>query len=160
MAVKNEAEKVTKKKTTTKNTGAKKTTKKPAKEVEVKNEEVKEFVEAEKVETTVVEEETKTEDTITNLNEKNVKVNQNVKDEIVPVDTTIEEKEVKETKKDNRVDIGILVVIIGLFILIITTYLSFSVDLSYMLTNTGVIIALIVELTGISIVVTNSINKK
>lgn len=160
MADKNEAEKVTKKKTTTKNTGAKKTTKKPAKEVEVKNEEVKEFVEAEKVETTVVEEETKTEDTITNLNEKNVKVNQNVKDEIVPVDTTIEEKEVKETKKDNLVDIGILVVIIGLFILIITTYLSFSVDLSYMLTNTGVIIALIVELTGISIVVTNSINKK
>ena len=160
MADKNEAEKVTKKKTTTKNTGAKKTTKKPAKEVEVKNEEVKEFVEAEKVETTVVEEETKTEDTITNLNEKNVNVNQNVKDEIVPVDTTIEEKEVKETKKDNLVDIGILVVIIGLFILIITTYLSFSVDLSYMLTNTGVIIALIVELTGISIVVTNSINKK
>lgn len=160
MADKNEAEKVTKKKTTTKNTGAKKTTKKPAKEVEVKNEEVKEFVEAEKVETSVVEEETKTEDTITNLNEKNVKVNQNVKDEIVPVDTTIEEKEVKETKKDNLVDIGILVVIIGLFILIITTYLSFSVDLSYMLTNTGVIIALIVELTGISIVVTNSINKK
>ena len=160
MADKNEAEKVTKKKTTTKNTGAKKTTKKPAKEVEVKNEEVKEFVEAEKVETTVVEEETKTEDTITNLNEKNVKVNQSVKDEIVPVDTTIEEKEVKETKKDNLVDIGILVVIIGLFILIITTYLSFSVDLSYMLTNTGVIIALIVELTGISIVVTNSINKK
>ena len=160
MADKNEAEKVTKKKTTTKNTGVKKTTKKPAKEVEVKNEEVKEFVEAEKVETTVVEEETKTEDTITNLNEKNVKVNQNVKDEIVPVDTTIEEKEVKETKKDNLVDIGILVVIIGLFILIITTYLSFSVDLSYMLTNTGVIIALIVELTGISIVVTNSINKK
>ena len=160
MADKNEAEKVTKKKTTTKNTGAKKTTKKPAKEVEVKNEEVKEFVEAEKVETTVVEEETKTEDTITNLNEKNVKVNQNVKDEIVPVDTTIEEKEVKETKKDNLVDIGILVVIIGLFILIITTYLSFSVDLSYILTNTGVIIALIVELTGISIVVTNSINKK
>ena len=159
MADKNEAEKVTKKKTTTKKAGTKKTHKKPAKAVEVKNEEVKEFVEAEKVETPVVEE-TKTEDTITNLNEKNVKVNQTVKDEIVPVDTTIEEKEVKETKKDNMVDIGILVVIVGLFILIITTYLSFSVDLSYMLTNAGVIIALIVELTGISIVVANSISKK
>ncbi len=63
-------------------------------------------------------------------------------------------------RKDKLVDIGILVVIVGLFVLVLTTYLTGSLDLSYELTNTLVILSLVIEAIGICIIVANSFNRK
>ena len=57
-------------------------------------------------------------------------------------------------------NLGIVIVIIGLFILVLTTYLTGSLDLSYTITNYLVIGALVVELVGIIIIIVNSIRKK
>ena len=63
-------------------------------------------------------------------------------------------------KRDKLIDLGILVVIIGLFILVLTTYLTGSLDLSYTITNYLVITALVVEAIGIIVIIYNSIRKK
>ena len=63
-------------------------------------------------------------------------------------------------KKEKLTDLGILIVIIGLLILVLTTYLTGSLDLSYTITNYLVIGALVVELVGIIIIIVNSIRKK
>ena len=51
------------------------------------------------------------------------------------------EKAAYNAKKDKLVDLGILVIIIGLFILVLTTYLTSAMDLSYTVTNNLVILA-------------------
>ena len=102
----------------------------------------------------------KEEDEIVNLNYKKPTETSPVKDEVIPLGRDLREREAKLKKKDKMVDFGILVVICGLFILILTTYLSFSIDLSYKVTNTGVVIALVVELVGIALVIANSFSKK
>ena len=63
-------------------------------------------------------------------------------------------------KRDKLIDLGILVVIVGLFILVLTTYLTGSLDLSYTITNYLVIAALAVEAIGIIVIIYNSIRKK
>ncbi len=119
------------------------------------------------VETVVVEEldkpvvvNFKEEDEIVNLNYKKPAETSPISDEVIPLGKDLHEKEERMKKKDKMVDLGILVIICGLFILIITTYLSFSIDLSYKVTNTGVVIALVVELVGIALVIANSFSRK
>lgn len=104
------------------------------------------------------------------------KVTQEKKEEVInpPIQNIIEEKQpvIKEEKienielneknasKDKLVDLGILIVIVGLFILVLTTYLTSSLDLSYRMTNNLVIVSLIVEAIGICVIIANSIRRK
>jgi len=97
-------------------------------------------------------------DSIVNLNLKKSTEESAIKKEVIPLSKN-NNSNVENKKKEKRVDLGILVVIAGLFILILTTYLSFSIDLNYKVTNTGVVIALVVELTGIIIVIANSFRR-
>ena len=97
-------------------------------------------------------------DSIVNLNLKRSTEESAIKKEVIPLSKN-NNSNVENKKKEKRVDLGILVVIAGLFILILTTYLSFSIDLNYKVTNTGVVIALVVELTGIIIVIANSFRR-
>ena len=99
------------------------------------------------------------EDKIVNLNNKKSEEKSAVRDEVIPL-AKDSKKADKHERKDKLVDVGILVVICGLFVLILTTYLSFSIDLDYKLTNTGVVVALIIEFIGIILVIANSFNKK
>lgn len=99
------------------------------------------------------------EDKIVNLNNKRTEEKSAVRDEVIPL-AKESKKADKHERKDKLVDVGILVVICGLFVLILTTYLSFSIDLDYKLTNTGVVVALIIEFIGIILVIANSFNKK
>ena len=63
-------------------------------------------------------------------------------------------------KKEKLIDLGILIVIVGLLVLVVTTYLTGSLDLSYQITNYLVIGALSIEVIGILVIIFNSIKKK
>ncbi len=106
-----------------------------------------------------VEFEDKDVDSIVNLNLKKTTEESAIKKEVIPLSKNNNSNAEINKRKEKRVDLGILVVIAGLFILILTTYLSFSIDLNYKVTNTGVVIALVVELTGIIIVIANSFRR-
>ena len=64
-----------------------------------------------------------------------------VKDEIVTkseeviVEKAIKKDDARDAKINKRIDIGILTVIIGLFVLVLTTYLSTEMDLSIQTTR-------------------------
>lgn len=165
----------TKKKTTSKNANTKKknTSTKPKKKVtpvkEVKKQEevkVEEVVEKEPV----VEEvkidpetfdpkETKEEDidTVEERNEIAEIIKDDNKEEIASIKQEI--KEENTTKKDKVIDAGIVVVVLGLFILVLTTYLTSVIELSYQETNILVIVALAVEALGVAIMLVGTFKK-
>ena len=87
------------------------------------------------------------------------------KQEIIEIKKEVKELAKKEetTKvKDNEkiIDFGIVVVIIGLFILVLTTYLTSAIDLSYQEVNILVIISIAIEALGVAIVLVGSLNRK
>ena len=75
----------------------------------------------------------------------------NIKEEVKP------ERIGKE--KDRSIDLGILIVVIGLFVLVITTYFSKALTLSDIVTNILVITSLLIEAFGIVVIIVNSIRK-
>lgn len=80
-----------------------------------------------------------------------------------------EEKKTKELSKDAKddnekrdklIDVGILIAIIGLFILVLTAYLATSTDLSYTTTNNLVMIAVGVQAIALVIIICNIFRRK
>ena len=77
------------------------------------------------------------------------------------------EEEIKPTisksniskEKDKSIDLGILIVVMGLFLLVITTYFSKALTLSSLVTNILVILSLVIEAFGIIVIIVNSIRK-
>lgn len=65
----------------------------------------------------------------------------------------------KPAKKDKLIDTGILVVIIGLFILLVTTYLATTLSLTNTVTKILVGVSLVTELTGIILIIIGSVKK-
>lgn len=87
------------------------------------------------------------------------------KQEITEIKKEVKELVKKETTtkiRDNEkiIDFGIVVVIIGLFILVLTTYLTSAIDLSYQEVNILVIISIAIEALGVAIVLVGSLNRK
>ncbi len=159
----------TKKKTTTKkNTTAKKTTaakktttkkqEKPVvKTIEENKVDIKNF-DPKEVKATAIDTAEERDDIAEAIKNKN-------KQEIIEIKKEVKELAKKEetTKvKDNEkiIDFGIVVVIIGLFILVLTTYLTSAIDLSYQEVNILVIISIAIEALGVAIVLVGSLNRK
>lgn len=65
----------------------------------------------------------------------------------------------KPAKKDKLIDTGILVVIIGLFVLLVTTYLATTLSLTNTVTKILVGVSLVTELTGIILIIIGSVKK-
>lgn len=65
----------------------------------------------------------------------------------------------KVSKKDKLIDTGILVVIIGLFVLLVTAYLATTLSLTNTVTKILVGVSLVTELTGIILIIIGSIKK-
>ncbi len=89
--------------------------------------------------------------------------------EAAPVKNEERHTEVKELERvdDNldkkinkRIDIGILTVIIGLFVLVLTTYLSGEIDLSIEVTRILIVASLVIEAIGMLIMVVNIWKRK
>ena len=74
----------------------------------------------------------------------------------------IETVEVKleNKKRDQWVDLGILIIILGLFVLVLTTYLTTSTDISYTLTNNFVLGAVGIQAVGLILIICNIFRKK
>ena len=92
-----------------------------------------------------------------------VKVQKEIKVEEEPkvIETPKEKSKevVKSSKADKLVDLGIIIIIIGLFVLVLTAYLTNKINMSFELTNTLAILSVLVEIVGIIIVIVNSIKK-
>lgn len=65
----------------------------------------------------------------------------------------------RDKKYDRRVDVGILLLIIGLFGLLITLYLTSTMELSHNVTNGLVIGSMALEVVGIIVILYNSFCK-
>lgn len=77
------------------------------------------------------------------------------------IQETVENKKIEKIiQKDNKLmDAGILVVLIGMFILVLITYITSAFNLNYLITNILVGISLLIEAVGI-IVIIISLGKK
>ena len=156
--------KTTNKKTTTakKTTAAKKTTTKKqekpvVKTIEENKVDIKNF-DPKEVKATAI-------DTVEERDDIAEAIKNENKQEIIEIKKEVKELAKKEetTKvKDNEkiIDFGIVVVIIGLFILVLTTYLTSAIDLSYQEVNILVIISIAIEALGVAIVLVGSLNRK
>lgn len=156
--------KTTTKKTTTakKTTAAKKTTTKKqekpvVKTIEENKVDIKNF-DPKEVKATAI-------DTVEERDDIAEAIKNENKQEIIEIKKEVKELAKKEetTKvKDNEkiIDFGIVVVIIGLFILVLTTYLTSAIDLSYQEVNILVIISIAIEALGVAIVLVGSLNRK
>ena len=181
---KNEVKKTTKKKTTTsksttkktstskpKTTSTKSTAKKPArKRTNTKKKEVKAEVKTieenkvdiknydpKEIEITAIDTPEERDDIAEAIKEENKQELLEITQEVKIVEAKKEEKKIKN--KDKIVDYGIVVVIIGLFILVLTTYLTSAIDLSYQDVNMLVIISIAIEALGVAIMLVGTINK-
>ena len=81
-------------------------------------------------------------------------VEENIKEELEDV------KEYKTLKKDRFVDAGILIVVIGLFVLVITAFLNNSMNLKDNIVMDLVIVSLSVEVIGIILIFISAFRKK
>ena len=68
--------------------------------------------------------------------------------------------EAENKKRDQWVDLGILIIILGLFVLVLTTYLTTSTDISYTLTNNFVLGAVGIQAVGLILIICNIFRKK
>ncbi len=165
---KNEVKKTTKKKASTSKTTTKKTTtkkstrkrtntKKPVvKTIEENKVDIKNY-DPKKVEIAAIDTPKERDDIAEAIKEDNKKEILEITQEIKLVQAKEEKKELKN--KDKIVDIGIVVVIIGLFILVLTTYLTSAIELSYQDVNMLVIISIAIEALGVAIMLVGTINK-
>lgn len=147
----------TKKTTTAKKTTTKKQTKPVAKTIEENKVDIKNF-DPKEVKATAI-------DTVEERDDIAEAIKNENKQEIIEIKKEVKELAKKEetTKvKDNEkiIDFGIVVVIIGLFILVLTTYLTSAIDLSYQEVNILVIISIAIEALGVAIVLVGSLNRK
>lgn len=148
----------TKKKTTaTKKTTTKKQAKPVVKTIEENKVDIKNF-DPKEVKATAI-------DTVEERDDIAEAIKNENKQEIIEIKKEVKELAKKEetTKvKDNEkiIDFGIVVVIIGLFILVLTTYLTSAIDLSYQEVNILVIISIAIEALGVAIVLVGSLNRK
>lgn len=138
-------------KKTTNTQAVKKTTKKPqtttAKKATPKKTVVPKPVEVKEPEV-VIEEVTPTVET--NLTKEEVKI----------VEKHVELEKQKDDKISKRVDLGILTVIIGLFLLVLTTYLSSEMDLTIETTRILIIVSLVIEAIGMLVMIVNIWKRK
>ena len=170
---KNEVKKTTKKKASTSKTAAKKsttkkstrkrtntkktTTKKPVvKTIEENKVDIKNF-DPKEVEITAIDTREERDDIAEAIKEDNKAEMEEITKKIQIVKAEVEKKGLKN--KDKIVDIGIVVVIIGLFILVLTTYLTSAIELSYQDVNMLVIISIAIEALGVAIMLVGTINK-
>ena len=165
--VKEEAKKKT---TTKKKTSGNKTTTKRKRSTKKATPKVVEEVKVENtVETTPVEEvkveefdpktvEIEQIDTEEERNEIAETIKEENKNEIAEIKEEIKESN-ELTSKDKITDAGIVVVVIGLFILVLTTYLTSVIELSYQETNILVIVALTVEAIGVAVMLVGTFSK-
>lgn len=165
---KNEVKKTTKKKASTSKTTTKKTTtkkstrkrtntKKPVvKTIEENKVDIKNY-DPKEVEIAAIDTPEERDDIAEAIKEDNKKEILEITQEIKLVQAKEEKKELKN--KDKIVDIGIVVVIIGLFILVLTTYLTSAIELSYQDVNMLVIISIAIEALGVAIMLVGTINK-
>ena len=155
---KNTTKKSTTKKSTRKRTNTKKsTTKKPVvKTIEQNKVDIKNY-DPKEVEMTAIDTPEERDDIAEAIKEDNKKEILEITQEIKLVQAKEEKKELKN--KDKIVDIGIVVVIIGLFILVLTTYLTSAIELSYQDVNMLVIISIAIEALGVAIMLVGTINK-
>lgn len=147
----------TKKTTTAKKTTTKKQAKPVAKTIEENKVDIKNF-DPKEVKATAI-------DTVEERDDIAEAIKNENKQEIIEIKKEVKELAKKEetTKvKDNEkiIDFGIVVVIIGLFILVLTTYLTSAIDLSYQEVNILVIISIAIEALGVAIVLVGSLNRK
>ncbi len=81
-------------------------------------------------------------------------IEENIKEELEDV------KEYKTLKKDRFVDAGILIVVIGLFVLVVTAFLNNSMNLKDNIVMDLVIVSLSVEVIGIILIFISAFKKK
>lgn len=82
------------------------------------------------------------------------------KSEEVIVEKAIKKDDARDAKINKRIDIGILTVIIGLFVLVLTTYLSTEMDLSIQTTRILIVSALAIEAIGMIVMIVNIWKRK
>jgi len=150
--------KTTAKKSTRKRTNTKKTTtKKPVvKTIEENKVDIKNYNPKE-VEIVAIDTPEERDDIAEAIKKDNKAEIDEITKEIQIVKAEVEKKELKN--KDKIVDIGIVIVIIGLFILVLTTYLTSAIELSYQDVNMLVIISIAIEALGVAIMLVGTINK-
>lgn len=163
--------KSTAKKTTTKKEGTAAATKSTAKKTTAKTTTAKKAATAKKT-TTATKKTTTAKKTTTKKATAGVKASSE-KELKKLVTETVEEPKVEEAKitkdekvnverdkkYDRRVDVGILLLIIGLFGLLITLYLTSTMELSHNVTNGLVIGSMALEVVGIIVILYNSFCK-
>jgi cobalamin biosynthesis Mg chelatase CobN len=147
----------TKKSTRKRSNTKKKTTTNPVvKTIEENKIDIKNY-DPKEVELTAIDTPEERDDIADAIKEENKQELLEITQEVKIVEAKVEEKKTKN--KDKIVDYGIVVVIIGLFILVLTTYLTSAIELSYQYVNMLVIISIAIEALGVAIMLVGTINK-
>jgi hypothetical protein len=149
-----------KKKTAPKKTTTKKTTTKAPKKVEKVVEQETDVVIAPVVEEEPVEVETFIELTEPTVIEEDKKLEEVIEKEIELEKTqelSLSELKEEVKKAEKRIDIGIGIVLLGLIILIVTTYLSSATDIAKNIIDGLVVGSLAIEFIGIIVIIYNTI---